>query len=493
VLIKIALAVLSGLLLTIIHPSLNWTILAPFAVAPLVYALAHEWRPRTRFLIGYAAGLVFWSAICYWIQFVMSVHGGLGPAGGTAVFALFCLLKALHLGIFALLAGVLIQTRFAIVSIPALWVAIERLPGPFWFTWLTLGNAGIDMGVPMRLAPYTGVYGLSFAFAMMGTAVALILLRRPRVQVAGVLVLPALLLLPPLPGPARGLESAVSLQPNLPEDKEWVQDEVAVMQARLEYLTLQSALDPRLPAPKVILWPEVPAPLYYYTDTAFRDSVTNMARLARAHVLLGTVAHTDKNQPLNSALLLTPSGEISGRYDKIWLVPFGEYVPAPFGFANKISSEIGDFAPGEKVVVFDIGGEKLGAFICYESAFPHLVRRFAANGAQVFANLSNDGYFGKTGAREQHLSLVRMRAAENRRWILRSTNDGITAALDPAGRVVQRFNQFEETAGRLQYSVIREQTVYTRYGDWFAWTCVVVAAVALILSQVPYFSAANLS
>jgi Apolipoprotein N-acyltransferase len=134
VLIRIALAMASGLLLTIIHPSLNWTLLAPFAVTPLLYALAGEWRPKYRFLIGYAAGLVFWAAICYWIQFVMSVHGGLGPAGGTAVFALFCVLKALHLGMFSLLAGVLIQTRWAIVSIPALWVAMERIPGPFWFT-----------------------------------------------------------------------------------------------------------------------------------------------------------------------------------------------------------------------------------------------------------------------------------------------------------------------------------------------------------------------
>jgi apolipoprotein N-acyltransferase len=249
----------------------------------------------------------------------------------------------------------------------------------------------------MRLAPYTGVYGLSFVFAMMGTAIALILLRRPRIQMAGVLVLPAMLLLPSLPAPERGSESAVSLQPNLPEDKQWYQDEVSGMQARLEYLTLQAALNPGLPAPKLILWPEVPAPLYYYTDTAFRDSVTNMARLARAHVLLGTVAHTEKNQPLNSALLLSPGGEASGRYDKIWLVPFGEYVPAPFGFANKISSEIGDFAPGEKVVVFDINAWKLGAFICYESAFPHLVRRFAADGAQVFANLIQRRILRKDG------------------------------------------------------------------------------------------------
>ncbi|HUS05811.1 MAG TPA: apolipoprotein N-acyltransferase, partial [Bryobacteraceae bacterium] len=456
-------------------------------VAPLLIALAREWQPKHRFLLGFGCGLVSWGGVCYWIHFVATVHGGVGEAGGAAAFAVFCFLKAFHLGAFGLLAGVLIQNRFAILSIPALWVAIERIPGFFWFVWLTLGNAGVDMGVPMRLVPYTGVYGISFVFCMMATGIALILLRRPRIQILPVLLLPAMLLLPPLPPPTRGTESAVSLQPNLREDKEWYQNEVVSMQKRLEYLTLQSALDPRLPAPKLILWPEVPAPLYYYTDTGFRDGVTNMARLSRTRVLIGTVAHTQNNQPLNSALMLTPSGQVAGRYDKIWLVPFGEYVPTPFGFVNKISGEIGEFAAGEKIVLFDLGKEKLGAFICYESAFPHLVRRFAAGGAQVFANLSNDGYFGKSAARQQHLSLVRMRAAENRRWILRSTNDGLTAAVDPAGRITQILSPFQETAARLQFSLVADQTVYTRYGDWFAWTCVAAAALALLLSQIPKF------
>ena len=119
------------------------------------------------------------------------------------------------------------------------------------------------------------------------------------------------------------------------------------------------------------------------------------------------------------------------RYDKVNLVPFGEFVPWPFGFANKISTEVGDFAPGQRVVVSPVGDHKIGTFICYESVFPNFVRKFAADGAEVLFNISNDGWFGKSAAREQHLSMVRMRAAENRRWILRSTNDGITATIDP--------------------------------------------------------------
>jgi apolipoprotein N-acyltransferase len=137
--------------------------------------------------------------------------------------------------------------------------------------------------------------------------------------------------------------------------------------------------------------------------------------------------------------------------------------------------------------VFDAGPQRVGAFICYESAFPGLVRRFAAAGATIFVNLSNDGYFGRTAAREQHLSLVRMRAAENARWILRSTNDGVTASIDPAGRVVQTFPPFTETAGRLGYTPHAHLTFYSKYGDVFAWTCLGIALVLLLATQIPSF------
>ena len=217
--------------------------------------------------------------------------------------------------------------------------------------------------------------------------------------------------------------SAVSLQPAIPNRDDWTREQADELQRRLEYLSLQSALGPGLPKPNLILWPEMPAPIYYFEDTALRDRVQSMARTADTHVLMGTVAHNDRGLPLNAAVMLSPAGEPLGRYDKMFPVPFGEYIPWPFGaIARKVTKEIGDFEPGSKVVVFPSAKDRVGAFICYESAFPHLVRQFAVEGATVFANLSNDGYFGRSAAREQHLSLVRMPAAENRRWILRSTN-----------------------------------------------------------------------
>jgi apolipoprotein N-acyltransferase len=166
------------------------------------------------------------------------------------------------------------------------------------------------------------------------------------------------------------------------------------------------------------------------------------------------------------------------RYDKINLVPFGEFVPSIFGWVNRVTKEAGDFAPGSRIVEFPLDGHKLGAFICYESAFPDLVREFTKGGAQVLVNLSNDGYFGHTAAREQHLELVRMRAAENRRWILRATNDGISVTVDPAGRIVYRASPYQMLAGDVTYRFLSDQTPYVKYGDWFAWTCL---AAGLIL------------
>jgi apolipoprotein N-acyltransferase len=485
VLLNFALALLSGLLLVLIHPRFDLTLLAPFATVPLLYALAREWSPRWRFLLGYTAGLVFWGGMCYWIHFVMSVHGRLGPVLGGGVFLLFCLLKGLHLGLFGLLGGVLIRRRYAVAAIPALWVAIERIPDPFGFMWLPLGNAGVNMGVPMRLAPVTGVYGLSFLFAMMGAALTLIVLRRPRLQLAPVALALILPLLPQLPPPQPSSSTAVAVQPNIEESDEWTPEMVARLNQSLEYLSLKRALGTR---PRLILWPEMPAPVYYYDDPPLRERVAQIARLTGAHVLMGTVARNERQAPLNAALLVAPDGKALGRYDKMFLVPFGEYIPAPFGsIAGKITNEIGDFVPGERVVTFRAGPDTVGPFICYESAFPHLVRRFVAEGATVLANLSNDGYFGRTAAREQHLQLVRMRAAENRRWIVRATNDGITAVLDPAGRVVQRLEPYVQDSFTLGYSAVTETTPYSRYGDWFAWTCAVAALAALVASQAPTY------
>src|SRR5271166_5238745 len=364
----------------LIFPGFGFAWLAPVALVPLLIALAFEPRPLWRFLIGEFAGMVYWFAICYWIQFVLEVHGGMGRWGGWGTFALFCVLKALHLALFSLLAAVLIPTRYAIPALAALWTGIERTHGTFGFAWLTLGNAGIDMPLPLRVAPFAGVYGISFVFAIISAVVALLILRRGRRNLYWLAIIPGMLLLPELPARETATQTALVLQPNMPEEKEWTFE--AVTKER-EHIIRESLDAAEQSHPKLIIWPESPGPLYYYRDPRFHEEATGLAERTHSYFLFGTVAETREGAPLNSAVVLRPDGTLIDRYDKINLVPFGEYVPPPFGFVNRISQEISDFVPGNRIVVFPMDSHRLGVFICYESVFPDEVRQFVKGGANL--------------------------------------------------------------------------------------------------------------
>ena len=236
------LAALSAVLLILAFPRFDVVWLAPVALAPLLIAAAREPRPSRRFLAGYACGVIYWFGVCYWIQFTLAVYGGIGAAAGWAVFLLFCLIKALHMGVFSLAAGLSMRTSWTLPGVAALWVAIEITHGPLGFAWLALGNAGLDMAIPMRLAPYTGVYGISFVFAMMSASLAVAVLRRPRWQLAWLLPLPLLILLPRLPDFQPGRQSAVLAQPNIADTVAWTPQSVEKMERRLIYLSMNAVL-----------------------------------------------------------------------------------------------------------------------------------------------------------------------------------------------------------------------------------------------------------
>ncbi|MCL6546317.1 MAG: apolipoprotein N-acyltransferase [Bryobacteraceae bacterium] len=476
---NLILAAASAALLVLSFPRFDLAPLAAVALAPLLVACVRERSLARRFLLGEAAGILYWLGTCYWIQHVLETYGGLGFWGSWGAVLLFSVAKALHLAVFAAAVGPLMRRWWAIPASAALWVAIERTHGPLGFAWQALGNAGISMGVPLRLAPFTGVYGLSFVFAMLSAALAVAFLGRRRRELAWLAALAVLPILPALPEQTPGAERAVLVQPNIPQDQSWTREALDSAVNRLSYLTLQPILrkDERLP--DLAIWPEVPAPFHYDADAGFRRDLASLAHLIRRPLLAGVVAHTPEGDPLNSAVLLGPGGELLGRYDKMYLVPFGEFVPRWFGFVNRITQETGDFAAGKKVVVFETGRRKIGAFICYEAAFPHLVRRFAAGGAEVLVNLSNDGYFGQSAAREQHLKIARMRAVENRRWLLRATNNGYTAVVDPAGRITASLPPDREASLPAAYSYVSEISFYTRYGDWFVALCTLVSLAAL--------------
>ena len=180
--------------------------------------------------------------------------------------------------------------------------------------------------------------------------------------------------------------------------------------------------------------------------------------------------------------MFSPNGDWRARYDKVHLVPFGEYLPFPslFFFAGGLTKEVGQFAHGTSLQPLNAGGKQLGTFICYESIFPDEVRQSAAQGAQAFVNISNDGWYGDSGAYAQHLNQTRMRAIENDRWLLSATDTGVTGSIDPWGRVAARIPRKERQTLVAPYALISATTFYSRHGDWFAYACAIISLGALI-------------
>jgi apolipoprotein N-acyltransferase len=240
--------------------------------------------------------------------------------------------------------------------------------------------------------------------------------------------------------------------------------------------------------PGVVVWPEVPAP-FSLQEGYFLTRATRIARGAGGGFLVGVVDW----KPLagggigasNSAALLDSRGALDFLYDKIHLVPFSEYVPwrNHLTLVSGLTGLIGDFQHGSQYKVGRFPGGPFSVFICYEAIFPNEIRRFTLAGAALLVNISDDGWFGGSGAPEQHLAMARVRAVENRRWLLRDTNNGITVSVDPYGRIVGRLAP--DIRGELDapYGFRTDLTPYVRWGDWLPWLCAIAALVLLLLSM----------
>jgi len=483
-------AVISAALQVLIFPTFSCEWLAWIALAPLLYILVlRELTLKNAFLTGYACGVLWYAGTCFWIYHTMHLYGGLPTPVSVGIVVLFCL----YLGIYHALFGWLLawvaerqSTRVALIVSPALWVAVElaryHITG---FPWDLLGNAAVDNLGITPLARFTGVYGLSFLVAAVNALFAWALYRRRVLDFIVALALggalqTASLYHPPAFQPKR---SALLVQQNVPIDPPgtWTPDYFDRMMAELTNLSrvtpAQSSSDPRL-----IVWPESPSP-FYVTDMKFRSWLSTLAADQKSYLIAGSLGvGKSEHEIYNSAVLIGPDGKFEDRYDKRRLVPFGEYVPYKYllFFADKLTREVSEFSRGDAAKVMGIGGGKAGVFICYESIFPNEVREFALNGASLFVNISNDGWYGPHGAPGQHLNMARMRAIENDRWVLRATNTGITASIDPRGRIVAQAERDVRVALNAPYDFVEHQTFYTRHGDWFAWTCAIIAIIFLI-------------
>ena len=510
---------LSAGLQILVFPLPNVYIFGWFAVTPLLMALLRTRAPETLqiragikllpakpiqgFMLGYICGIIWYAGTCYWIYATMRQYGGVNAPAAFGILILFCMYLGLYHGLFGLIitlfAGNDGFSRRALLLSPVAWVAVElartRITG---FPWDLLGISQVD-NIPLsRLATITGAYGISFEIMVVNAAFAAAFLvtreKRHKLLLAAIAAMIVLQFGRWIPAPAIPSDHTATLvQANIPilDGSDWTKEYFRSTLQDLSRVSLASQGPSHL-----IVWPESPAP-FYTTDPLFRDAVSSLAKRANAWVLAGSIGVLNASlapglttEIFNSAALVSPAGAWTARYDKVHLVPFGEYVPFKklFAFAGGLTKEVGDFSQGTSRAPLDADGAKLGVFICYESIFPDEVRQTADQGAQVFVNISNDGWYGDSGAYAQHLKQARMRAVENDRWLLRDTNTGVTASIDPYGRVVAGVPRKQRIALAAPYGLVSETTFYTRHGDWFAYACAIICIAAVLIRPLNFRS-----
>lgn len=501
-------------------------VLSMFALVPLLFALLNPnaaSRPRylaESALTAYVTGVLWYGLNCYWIYATMHQYGGLQPWVSVGIVVLYSLILGLYFALFGLLVALVQRASGRILytacAIPFFWVGVEYLAAHLTCVpWDQLGYSQVDNLVLTRLAPVTGVYGLSWVLAavnalFLGCFFAPTPRRRLRFA-AGALALVCLLQAGSLVqrAPEQAGSEAVLLQPNLKvgadvgDDNDW--QGISWIEHTGEYLRLSeqqctpyllgmpemasTVTVPRVclgaPVhPALVAWPESPSP-FRDGDPAFLELLRRLTADTGATAVVGAPVIEATGAVYNAGLVVRPDGTREGRYDKIHLVPWGEYVPYKelFGFAGTLTQNVGRFSHGRDRKVFLLpDGHRMSIFICYEAVFASEIRLFAKNGAQVLVNISDDGWYGDTSAPWQHLNMARMRAIENNRWIVRDTNSGVTAAIDPLGRVTESIGRHQLTSLIVDYGYRSGMTFYTRFGDVFAWLCEILSLAAIALA-----------
>jgi apolipoprotein N-acyltransferase len=507
------LPVVSGILLALSFPLMDLSYLAWFALVPLMLSVrgSSAWEA---FRKGFITGMVFFLASIYWVINTMYNYGGLNIYLSLLLLVALSAYLALYVGAFAWgLSIVGSRSQAALVAFaPAFWVSLELLRDYLisGFPWNLLGYSQHSWLTAIQVADVTGVYGVSALVVLANAALSYLLTLKGTRPSVGRLAAPVLALaviaaafyyghyrLAHLPQQDGHLKVAL-IQGNIEQFHKWdpaFQDEVFDTYKKL---TLQAAKD----RPDLIAWPETATPFYFQDKIRGRE-MRELARASGTYIMTGSPTLEAQPPPspppqvgrergsktsdgderyveYNSAYLLSPGGETVGRYDKMHLVPFGEYVPLKrlLPFVSKMVSGIGDFGSGGDYTVLKAGKGSFGTAICFEAIFPEMVRHFALRGANFLTSITNDAWFGRSAAPYQHFNMAVMRAVENRRALVRIANTGITGIILPSGAVSARTGLFTTVSIEGEIPLVSELSFYTRHGDLFAYAC---AGISLVL------------
>jgi len=500
--LRAGLAVGSGLVCAAAFPPRDLGPVAFVGLVPLLLALEGS-SPRQAAWVGYAAGLSFYLATIWWVINTMTTYGRMPLLLSLVALLLLCGFLAGYTAAFAWLLAAgrqWLRLPWGIVPLVAagLWAALEFLRTHLFsgFPWALLGYTQYRQPAIRLLAAAVGVYGISALLVLVNGTLAglLTLAMEPRGEAGrwrGAL-LPVGVACLALVGtfgyarvlwrdPTGGAPIHVGLlQANIDQSLKWDRGYQTATLDIYERLARRVAAE----RPALIVWPETALPFFLRRETELAPRVQRLLAETGTPMLIGSPDVGNDGRLYNTAFLLGADSRIHGRYDKRHLVPFGEYVPLQriFFFLDKLVVGIGDFGRGRTATVFSLDGARFSVMICYEVIFPGEVREFVRTGAQFLVNITNDAWFGRSGAPSQHLAMAAMRAVENGTYLVRAANTGVTAVIAPTGAILGETGIFTEAALVGTIRLRQGETPYTRYGDVLAWVCLVfLGAYALAL------------
>ncbi len=491
------LAVVSGVLLALSFPKADFSVLAWFAFVPLLLAIAKK-RPVIALRLGFVCGLTAYGGILYWLNIVMILYGKLPWPASFSLFLILAAYMAFYVGLIAMLVRKGEMSGISpFLTFPFLWVAFEFLRSFLLtgFPWASLGYSQYRILPLIQIADITGVYGLSFLIILANVVLLRIIrgavMKGPSIYPAKSAALLVVLLVLTLGYGFMRLNSVergeplrvVLVQGNIAQDVKWDPAFQEATVAAYERLTREASAG----GSGLVVWPESAVPFYFQDDIKYASRIKRVATDVKSYLVTGSPAYDSEGGSIryrNSAFLLSPKGEVLGRSDKVHLVPFGEYVPLArlLPFVHKLVVGIGDFSPGTGTFPLAIDKGKIGVLVCFEGIFPELSRGYVRAGSRLLVNITNDAWYGRSSAPYQHLSMTVFRAVENRVPLVRAANTGITAIIDSRGHILGMTQLFRETYLAGEVRMGEGETIYTRYGDIFAWLCLALSAIFILLA-----------
>jgi len=511
---------LSGLMLTASFAPINLDWIAWISLIPLLISLENK-SLSDAFKIGLLAGLFHYLTLIYWIVTVLSRYGNISPILSLAALLLLSLYLSLYMAFFALIVVTFKKNRLSSLWGASTWVALEYARSYIMtgLPWCLLGYSQYSRLPLIQISDIAGVYGISFIIVLVNFAIyniASLTIKKKflgfntgyksevrgydhnkhnghALRIIGIETILTSLLIGFIllygynnlkekgDNNSKGRElRAVVVQGNIDQSLKWDSDFQEETVSIYKKLSLESA-DFK---PQLIIWPETALPYFFQDTSHLSKKVFEVAKITNANILFGSPAYVKDKDSIfyyNRAYMISKS-RVFDYYDKVHLVPFGEYVPLKkyIPFVHRLVPAAGDFSTGKKVIPIHSPGLKIGALICFETIFPDISRKFAAQGAELLVNLTNDAWFGRTSAPYQHLSMAVLRCVENGLPMVRAANTGISAFILANGKIIDKSKLFVRETLQKKIKLTHKKTFYSQLGDIFAILLIVATIIKFL-------------